>query len=117
MSKRRRPALRSLSGTRSASVPLASRQVRFQVRCESDPRSDFWTPMESIGLLGSETPETGDPDRSGQVPGATVASARLSFRSRIQLPTRELIGAESPLRGSPDSIDQCGRQVRQYRRV
>jgi len=61
MSKRRRPALRSLSGTRSASVPLASRQVRFQVRCESDPRSDFWTPMESIGLLGSETPETGEP--------------------------------------------------------
>jgi hypothetical protein len=32
--------------------------------------------MESIGLLGSETPETGDPDRSRQVPGATFACGR-----------------------------------------
>ena len=35
------------------------RQVRSTVRSGSDHRSDLWTPMESIGLQKSETPEIG----------------------------------------------------------
>jgi hypothetical protein len=60
-------------GAGAGSQPQGSQQVRSQVRCESDHRSDLRTSMESIGLPTSETPEIGDPDRSGQVPGATEA--------------------------------------------